>query len=313
MKKEFTIQERIIRGRRIKTVKENLFAWSIMLFPMLLFLVFYVYINFNSFLMAFQKETIDGTVTWVGFRNFKAFIKGISSEDGLLSVGLVNSLKIYLINLLICMPLYIFFSYILFKKMRGHNVMRAVVMIPNIVSGMIIALVFKKFVDNAVPEIMKSIFGIEDFPPLLSTESTTFGTTIFYMIWVSFGLSLLSYSNAMGGIDAEIIDSAHIDGIDNMFLELVYIILPLIYPTLETFLIVGFTTILSNEGPLVTFYGAYAPAETYTIGYYYSSMIIRGAVSEYNMLAAGGLLMSLIVVPSTQGLKKLLDKLDKVS
>jgi ABC-type glycerol-3-phosphate transport system permease component len=91
-------------------------------------------------------------------------------------------------------------------------------------------------------------------------------------------------------------------------LELWYIILPLIYPTLETFLIVGFTGILANEGPLVTFYGAYAPSETYTVGYYYSSMIIRGMVSEYNMLAAGGFLMSLIVVPSTQLLKKFLDK-----
>jgi hypothetical protein len=37
-------------------------------------------------------------------------------------------------------------------------------------------------------------------------------------------------------------------------------------------------------------------------------MIIRGMVSEYNMLAAGGFLMSLIVVPSTQLLKKFLDK-----
>ena len=170
------------------------------------------------------------------------------------------------------------------------------------------ALVFKKFVDNALPEIMKQIFNIPDFPPQLSTPRTTFGTTIFYMFWMSFGLSLLSYSNAMGEIDAEIIDSAHIDGIDNMLLELWYIILPLIYPTLETFIIVGFTGILANEGPLVTFYGAYAPSETYTFGYYYSSMIIRGMVSEYNMLAAGGFMMTLIVVPATQFLKKFMDK-----
>ena len=308
MEKELTIEERVARGRKIKILKENLFAWGLMLFPMVLFVIFYVYINLNSFSMAFQSKTIDGSVKWVGFNNFKTFISAISQEDGLLRVGLVNSLKIYFINLLICVPLYIFFSFILFKKMPGHNAMRAIVMIPNVISGMIVALVFKKFVDNALPEIINSITGREDFPPLLSTPRTTFGTTIFYMIWVSFGLSLLSYSNAMGEIDAEVIDSAHIDGIDNMLLELWYIILPLIYPTLETFLIVGFTGILSNEGPLVTFYGAYAPSETYTVGYYYSSMIIRGMASEYNMLAAGGFMMSLIVVPSTQLLKKFLDK-----
>ena len=144
------------------------------------------------------------------------------------------------------MPLYIIFSYLLFKKCIGHKGIRALMMIPQVISGMVIALMFKKFVDNALPDIAKQAFGMADFPLLLSDPDYAFGTSLFYMIWISFAVSLVVYSNAMNEIPEEVIESAKIDGVDNMFTELFYIILPLIHPTLTTFLVTGFSEILSN-------------------------------------------------------------------
>ena len=206
------------------------------------------------------------------------------------------------------MPLYIFFSYLLFKHVPGEKFLRITIMVPSVLSGMIVALVFKKFIDDAFPDLMKAAFNLESFPLLLTERNYAFGTTLFYMIWVSFGINVIVYSNAMNSINPEIIESAALDGIDNMFLELWYIILPLIYPTLTTFIVTGFASILSNAGPIMTFYFNAAPSYLYNMGYYYSVQIVNGKTATYNMLAAGGLIMTLIVAPLTNLLKFLMEK-----
>ena len=127
-------------------------------------------------------------------------------------------------------------------------------MIPQIISGFIMCLVFKNFIEGAVPEAMKLLFGIEDFTNLLQDEKYTFGTTLFYTIWVSFSTSLIVYPNAMNEIDDGIIEAAKLDGVGNIFQELWYILIPLIFPTISTFLITGLSTIFTNAGSIPTFF-----------------------------------------------------------
>lgn len=291
-----------------RKVRENLFVLSIVAYPLALFLLMYVAVNINSFVMAFQNTNIEGNTIFVGLENFKKYFQLMATNDNILHISIVNSLKMYFINLLICMPLYIIFAYLLFKRYRGHSIIRGIIMLPQIVSGMVICLLFKKFVDNALPAIMKSLFGMEDFPLLLSDPRYSFGTTLFYMIWVSFSVSLIVYSNAMNEIDDEIFESAKIDGLDNIFAELWYIILPLIFPTLTTFITVGFASFLSDCGPIVTFYGDAAPAEVYNMGYFFTAQILKNNTQTFNMLAAGGIALSLIIAPLTHLLKTLMEK-----
>ncbi len=292
-----------------KKMSERLFIGSFIFYPLLLFAVFYVGVNFNSILMAFEFIDFEGNVTWAGFENFKLFIEQLTGENPYLKVSLINSLKMYIINLVICMPLYILFSYMLFKKCMFHKSIRFVVMIPQIISGVLMALVFTKFLDWAIPDIALQLWGEEEFPNLLKHPDYSFGTVLFYMIWSSFSTSLIVYPNAMNSIDPEIIEAGQIDGINNMFLELRYIILPLIYPTLSTFLITGFAGILSNPGPLTTFYLYDAPYETYNMGYYYFLQVVHVSnQSGYPVLAAGGLIMTILVAPLTHLFKWILDK-----
>ena len=55
---------------------------------------------------------------------------------------------------------------------------------------------------------------------LLYSEKYAFGTTIFYGIWLSFGMSLIVYPNAMKEISSQIIESAQLDGVSNIFQEM---------------------------------------------------------------------------------------------
>ncbi len=299
-----------VKRKKIRqdVVKKNVFVWSILFYPMLCFVVFYIYVNLNSFVMAFQKRDIYGNTEWFGLGNFKTFVDMIIQDGGILRIAFKNSIVYYLFNLCLEIPLGLIFSYLLYKKLPGSSVIRGIAMLPQVISALVITLLFKNFMDNAIPSIMEQIFHKENFPSLLSNPKYSFGTIIFFSIWTGFSSSLIVYSNAMNGVDPDIMHSAHIDGVDSMWQELFYIILPLIFGTIQTYLLTGFTAILMNAGPLAAFFEAYAPEETYMVGYYYLSQILRGNEASYNMLAAGGLLMTLVAAPCTWGLKKVLDK-----
>lgn len=292
-----------------KKLHDNLFVASFLVYPLILFVVFYVYVNFNSILISFREYDIRGNFKWVAFDNFSLFLNNIRGRNAAWKVGLVNSIRMYFISLIICIPLYILFSYIIFKKCFLHKQLRAISMIPQIISSFIICLVFKKFVDGALPSLMKEMFGIANFPKLLSSQQYAFATTLFYQIWISFATNLIVYPNAMSQIDDSILEAGNIDGVGNIFQELWFIIIPLIFPTISTFLITGFAAIFTTPGSLPTFYMYEAPTDAVNIGYlYWRDVASSSNYTGYPMLAAGGLLMTLIVAPLTILIRWTLEK-----
>ena len=298
------------RSKRNK-LKKNLFVYSLIAYPLILFLIFYVVVNFNSILLAFQ--TIDGSgKSFAGLSNFKTFLSEMFGKGNLLSYSFINSIKMYFINLVVCMPLYVFFSYLLFKKCFLNRAVSFLVMIPSIMSGLVIALIFVNFIGSNGPLTFimeKTGWNGGKWLNLLYDEKYAFGTTLFYMIWLSFATSLIVYPTAMRGINPEVLESAKIDGVSNMFQELWYIILPLIYPTLTTFLITGFAAIFSTSGPLLEFYYTDAPDYVSNMGYYFTKMIlVDGTEFSYPKYAAGGIILTIIVAPLTILLKWALEK-----
>ena len=289
-------------------ISGHIFCYALLAYPILLFLVFYVYAHLDGFVMAFQHIQSDGTRTFAGFSNFTTILNDIKS-DGLIGISIKNSLLMYAINFVISMPLYIFFSYLLFKKAVGHKLVSGLMITPAVVSGFVFALVFKNFASSPLQQIMQS-FGFKNFPNLIDDLEYAFGTGLFYMIWASFYSSLLVYSNAMRNIDPAIIESAQIDGMSTMFQELWYIILPLIYPTLTTFIVTGVAGIFTAQGPLVLFYADAAPAEVYNVGYYMFKEIAYKSYSPigFPLISAMGMLLTLIIAPLTRLVNYLMEK-----
>ena len=57
--------------RKKADVSRTMFILSIITYPLLLFIVFYVYVNLNSIAMAFTRSNIYGKTWFVGLENFK--------------------------------------------------------------------------------------------------------------------------------------------------------------------------------------------------------------------------------------------------
>ena len=307
----------MVQHKKVSSQKKirTIFILSFITYPLILFLIFYVYVNINSIRMAFYSIKLDGSWTFAKLDNFKQFIGGLTEEGNVIGMSMLNSVKMYFINLVICMPLYLVFSYMLFKQCLLHKGIRIIVMLPQIISGFVICMLFVNFIsgDSAPIGLLfekLNIFLDENgnAVDLLYSEDYAFATTIFYCIWMSFGMSLIVYPNAMKEISSEIIESAQLDGISNMFQEMYYIILPLIFPTLSTFLITGLAGIFTEAGSILAFYDVNAPDYVSNMGYYYAKLVMNANETTYPMLSAGGLLMTLVVAPMVILVRHLLEK-----
>lgn len=300
--------DNVLTQRKKKTDwKKGLFLLSLLAYPLLQFLIFYVIVNVQSILLAFQTLDKNLDWTWNGLNNFTAVWNDFIEKDSLLQTSFFNSIRNYLIGIVLSYPLTILFSYVVYRGYRGVKVFRIVVMIPSIVSGMIMGLVFKKFV-YAMPNMMEKMFGLA-IPDLMRDPDTVYGVSLFYSLWTGFAGAMLIYPNTMNGIDREIIESARLDGCTSLQ-ELWHIIIPMIFPTITTYLVTGISGFLSNAGPVFLIWNYDGPSAVYNVGYFIFRKIMYDGSVWYGYISALGLLCTFISIPITFGVKAFLERMD---
>ncbi len=298
--------------------------------PVIHFLLFYVYINFNSILMAFQEytytepivDTIMGTYTpggytagFAGFDNFVAAWKSFTSFD----YRIWNALLFAAVNILICTPLALLFSYYLYKQYFLSGFFKVVLFLPQLLSALVLGLLFKYIAADVYLYFAKvGLYkDITDNSGLLETAniSTRYITVIFFNIMLSFGVNVLTYTSTMGGINDSLIESAQLDGANGLQ-EFLFIVLPLSYPTISTLLVVNLSHMFTNQAHLLTLYKN-SPGKLETVGYYLyvqaksedsKLWYVNDANLTYPQLSAYGLICTAIILPTTLIVRKLLNK-----
>ncbi|MBO4594750.1 MAG: sugar ABC transporter permease, partial [Clostridia bacterium] len=142
-----------------------------------------------------------------------------------------------------------------------------------------------------------------------------FVVMMIFTIWSGFGTAVLIYTSTMSGIPTEVVESAKLDGI-TPFKELIFITMPMIYPTFVTFMLVNFAALFTNEMSMFLMfnYDTSRSRGDSTIGYFLFARAymanhdgIQG-LSEMSYLSAFGILLSIIAIPLTFLVKRLLEK-----
>lgn len=278
----------------------------LMAFPVIQFCVFYIGVNARSILMAFQRiDMLGGKTQWT-LDNIKEAYRMMTTTPQMLSILMVSIVS-YLLTQGIGIPLALFFSYYIYKKLPGHGFFRVILFLPSIISSIVLATIYQFFVERAVPAMLLQLFGLKIEGLMVNTDSC-YAFLVFYNVLIGFGTSVLMYSNSMSGISHDLSGAAQIDGA-SVFQEFWHVTLPSVFPTLMPFLIAGVASIFTNQFNLFSFYGATAPDQVQTYGYYlYVKTQSAKSVSEYPLLSAMGLIMTIIVVPLTLLIKRLLEK-----
>lgn len=292
-----------------RETKRIIFYISVVAIPIIQFCIFYIGVNFNSILLAFKDfDVYTGKYSWVGFENFQDVFHELASVD-YFKTALKNSLINYAFSLLIGFSLGLLFSYYIYKNMMLHDLFKVILFLPSVISSLVMVLMFKYFVENAIPYVVQQITHQEIVFGLLGNPKTTFGTILFYCIWSSFGGAVLMYTGSMSGINPSVVEAAQIDGITPIK-EFIFITLPSIYPTLTVFTVVGVAGIFTNQMNLYSFYGPDAEYKLYTFGYYLYKRISGESLTldSHPFLSAFGLVMTLVAVPLTMIVKFCLEK-----
>lgn len=284
------------------------FYIALMAIPVLQFCIFYIYVNFNSIVMAFQShDTLTGEVKF-SLANFKK----IASEfqDGSMWIYLKNSFIAYAVGILI-MPLTLFFPYYIYKKYPLSGLFKVLLFLPSIISNMALVVIFTKIIDNWLPTFLWSLNNYQGARPeslMAQGSATVFPTLVFFGVFIGFGGSVLMYTGAMSQVSPSIVEAAHLDGA-NTWQEFYHVILPSIFPTISTFLITGVAGIFTNQLSLFSFYGPKAILEHRTLGYYIFTLVQSGASqNDYSYAAAIGLISSAVLIPTTFLVRYLLEK-----
>lgn len=282
--------------REIKR-KEKWFLLIMLTIPVIHWFVFWLYVNFDAILLAFQTKTGELSLT-----NFELLFHDLKKGEGI-SIALQNTLKYFLNNLLI-LTLALFISYFMYRNIKGTRFFRVVFYLPGIISAVALTTVYSDFIgpSGAYGALMK-LLGKTEIKQFLADSRYATNAILIYCIWTGFGTNLLLFTGAMKRIPTEVIESAKLDGC-SMLREFFQIILPLIWPTISTIIILNCTSLFSASGPILLFTeGNY---KTTTIGYWIFDYVYN--YNNYNIVSAAGLLFTCIGVPFILIIRKLIDK-----
>lgn len=304
-------KKKIVKREKPRTMTsrrrgELVFFIALIAYPLLQFSVFYVAVNINSVLLAFKNFDIDTAQFYFNakgelFDNFKNFINDLKGNAAMITAA-KNSLKLYLCTLFIAFPLNLVFSFFLYKKVPAYGFFRVILFLPQIISALVVSLMFRYFVENALP----GLIGMN----LLTTKKTGFSTIIFYTIWAGFGTQILIYTSAMTKIDDSLVEFGELEGM-SLIREFWQITLPLIFPTITIFLVAGIAGLFTNQASLYNFYGGSARTDLQTLGYVFFVRIIKSndaSYAQYPYAAAAGLLFTLVATPITLIVKYALER-----
>lgn len=295
MKSETTAFNGNIKRRMKKynlKASDCVFLVSMLILPIIYFAVFWVYVHIDSTMLAFKTPTGEySTLT------LELAWKTIVESGSTMQIAMRNTAIFFALNIL-NIPFGVLVAYFFYRRLKGFRVFQIIFYLPQIISTVVITQTFADVISVDGPlGLLCEYVGI-NLPKqgLLGNADTAIWTVVFYYIWVSWGGNMLLLGGAMARLPVEVLESARIDGV-NTFQEIVNMVFPLLWSSISTFLVLAMTGLLTASGPILALTaGAH---ETTTISYWIYEKLRGNAVSQsnYNEVAAVGLILTVIYVP----------------
>ncbi|MBQ8320696.1 MAG: sugar ABC transporter permease [Clostridia bacterium] len=286
---------------------ELIFYSLIVAIPLIQVAIFYIYVNLNSFVMAFRKYDADTSeYIWVGFTNLKDVLTEIFT-GGVLQSAAINSVLVYGLNLCL-LPLQVFLPYYIYKKLPGAEFFKVMLFLPSVLSTMVLGLLYISVMDIVVPELAFKWFD-KDLPALLSGQAGYGRIISAWTFSAIFGFAnVLMYTSAMGRIPQSIVEYAKLDGVSPLQ-EFFKITLPLILPTIMVYITTGIAGIFTDQVNLFTFFNSGSTVQT--VGYYiFTKTLTSTGYQAYPIVAATGLIFSCVATPLMLIVRKLVMRYD---
>lgn len=204
-------------------------------------LIFVGYPILNNIVLSFQDVTafnlVDGERKFIWFENYVTIF-----QDSVFRKSLFNTLLFtvccLVVQFLIGFALAVFFS----KKFTFAKPIRGILLVPWMIPITVTALIFKLLFATDVGVlnyILKSLHLISENIEWLTTPNTAMFALICANVWIGIPFNMILISTGLTTISKELYESASIDGATKVQ-SFFRITLPLLRPTIESVLILGF-------------------------------------------------------------------------
>ncbi|MCI9298104.1 MAG: sugar ABC transporter permease [Lachnospiraceae bacterium] len=204
-------------------------------------LIFVGYPIIRNIVLSFQDvnagNLVRGTKNFIMFENYLELFR-----DDVLRTSLVNTLKYTILCLifqfLIGFILALFFS----KRFSFAKPVRGILLVPWMIPITVTALMFRLLFATdigVINHILRSLHLISKNIEWLTTPGTAMFALVCANIWIGIPFNMILISTGLTTIPKELYESASIDGA-NKVQTFFSITLPLLRPTIESVLILGF-------------------------------------------------------------------------
>lgn len=287
----------------------NTFIFLMLAWPILNWLIFTLYMNLETLAYSFQRlNRFTGEMRFSGLTNYKILFQKIINNSDSYGTAFRNTFLWLGLNVLVIGPISLVVSYVLSKKIPLHRFYNAVLFIPNIISIVILTMVWS-FIwapNQGIVNDLLRMLGLDHLTRVwLGDPDTALINVFIYCVWAGIGFNNLILSGAIAKIPKEILESAELDGVSN-WQEFIHIIVPSIWPTFATVTILGATAA----------FRVFLQPQLLTNGQYGTSTIALKVVDEvlgggdYGLASAAGVVMAILGFIAVYLIKKFLDKME---
>lgn len=304
-------KQKKVNKRRFHLKGTTVFVILMLLYPVAHFLLMWFGVNINSILLTFQMP-VKGQLRWVElndlFHNYSILFESFGMES---TQEMFKASGVYfIISCLITLPIALFFSYFVFKKILANGFFKVIFYLPSILPLVVLTLVYKLSfnANNGLLSPLLSAMGIEVANLFLGGNAKWM--VWIFCIWAGIGYDVILLTAGMSRIPRDILESCKMDGVPPLK-EFFRIIIPLTWPTITTLFVLGMMSVFNvYMQPMFLTQGA-PGTDTMTIGLkiYQDS---RG--QALNTPATLGLFCSLIgapiIVATRSGLNKVYGDVD---
>jgi raffinose/stachyose/melibiose transport system permease protein len=288
--------------------QEERYAYFLLVLPAVL--IYYAVVAFPTvFSIILSLTNYNGGRIFgnpeIGFAGLRSYVSMFTNPQGYFYMALRNNMLIVLVSVFGQIPLGFILAYILSRKLvKGTGFFQTMIYLPNVISPVIIGILFKAFYLNSNSVYMEIVhrfnpaakFSLNNYPMI---------PVLVVMLWMYTGMYVIIFLANIQRIDVQVIEASKIDGASE-WQTLRHIILPALSGVIVT------CAILAISGSLKSFDLIYVmtdggPANmTSVLSLYMYRMAFRGA-PDYplaNAISTVMVIISFILIALTRTVEK---------
>ena len=173
--------------------------FAILMLPTLIaFIIAFIIPFVLGIYLSFTKFTTVTDAQWIGLSNY---IVAFQDKDFLAS--LLFTVKFVLVNLVTINLIAFMLAYVLSRKLRGTNIFRTVIFMPNLLGGIVLGYIWQSMINGVLAK-----FGVT----MLLDPKYGYWGLIILMNWQLIGYIMIIYIAGLQNVSTDVLEAAKIDG-----------------------------------------------------------------------------------------------------